>query len=477
MLGRTVRWLTVLGLGLGVFPSASHAQMASAYNQAAQAYREAAAKCTGAQQQCYLANATYYQCLAAQLGPNGPSSCPQPPSSNCSPAGGTSTSGGAAGLSSIPGATAGLTPRAAQIQQLGNLGLGLVQMWADKQAQKAAQDQQSQEAQEQQEEQLQIEAQQQALQQSNQDALNLLAGSAGLLASSIVPGEFDFGSPLPPFNNALDSLVDATSGPSGPSNALDSLVDTTNAPVNPQDALDNLVDATSSTSGPSNALDSLVDASAALPSGGSEATMPATQASADNSSPSQMGSASLQLAQAVDDSLATDGPGLVKLAMANSNDPAIEALNEGFEMGESAVSKGETAVEVATYAWNKFTGQTTAQEDQQAATALLNSSGNAALQGTPVVQAIVSHNLPVVEDLGSKTDALLNNAMAAVDSNQAYDETTDLKSIEYLSSSSLVPDSVLRFANIAMSTQKFIQVGASSFINFFSCGDHYYCVH
>jgi hypothetical protein len=475
MHSRTVRWLTLLGLGLSLFASASHAQMASAYNQAAQAYREAAAKCSGAQQQCYLANATYYECLAAQLGPNGPTSCPQPSSTNCGPAGGTSTSGGAAGLS-IPGATAGLTPRAAQIQQLGNLGLGLLQMWEDKQAQRAAHDLQAQNDQEQREEQLQIEAQEQAVQQSNQDALNLLADSSGLLASSSVPGEFAVGFPLSSSNNALDSLVDATSSPSSPSNALDSLLDATSAPSNAQGALDSLVDATSSPSSSSNALDSLVEASAALPPGASDITTPATQAGVVSSGPSPLGAASLQLAQAVDDSVATDGPGLVKLAMANSGDTSIEALNESLEIGESAVSKGETVAAVATYAWNKFAGQTTAQEDQQAATAELNYVGNTALRGTPVAQAIVGQNIVAIEALAPKPMAVLNNAMAAFDSNQPYDETTDLKNIEYISSSSFLPVPIQHLANVTISVQKLYSVVASSFSNFLSCGS-YDCVN
>ena len=474
MLHRSVRWLTVLSLALGVFAFPSHAQMASAYNQAAQAYRQAAAKCTGTQQQCYLANAAYYDCLAAQLGPNG-GQCTQPPSTNC-PANGTSTSTGGATSVTIPGTTPGLSPKAVQIQQLGNLGIGLLQMWANKQAEKAAQQQQAQENQEQEEEQQQIGAQQQAIQQSNQDALGLLADSAGLLASSNVPGKVDFGLPLSTSDNALDSLVDAASNPSNSSDALDSLLDATNAPLSSQDALDSLVDAASNPSNPSNALDSLVDATAALPSGVSDATMPSTQANAD-SAPSPLGSASLQLAQSVDDSVATDGPGLVKLAMANSGDAAIEAFNESLDMGESAVSKTETVAAVTTYGWNKLTGQTTTEEDQQAATAGLNYVGNAALQGTPVAQAIIGQNIVAIEALAPKPMAVLSNAMAASVSGQPYDETTDLKNIEYLSASSFLPSYVQRLANVATSAQRFYQVAASSLSNFFFCGDHYYCVN
>jgi aminoglycoside phosphotransferase (APT) family kinase protein len=185
----------------------------------------------------------------------------------------------------------------------------------------------------------------------------------------------------------------------------------------------------------------------------------------------------IQLAQAMHDSVTTDGPGLVKFAMANSGNTAFEALSQDLEMGGSAVSRVETTVAVATYEWNKFTGQTTAQEDQQAATAGLNYAGNAALQGTPVAQAIVSQNIVAAEVTGSKTDALLNNAMAAVESGHSYDETTDMKNIEYLSTSSLLPSSLVRLANVAMSAQKLYQVAANSLSNFFSCGDHYYCVN
>lgn len=69
----------------------AHGQMAAQYLAAAQAYFTASAQCknpVGAA--CMMSNGRYNQCLAAQLGPGGPASCPAP---SCS----TSCVGGAGG--------------------------------------------------------------------------------------------------------------------------------------------------------------------------------------------------------------------------------------------------------------------------------------------------------------------------------------------------------------------------------------------
>ena len=53
--------------------------ISATYRAAAQAARDAAAKTKSPRNRsCYLAQANYHDCLAAQLGPNGPRSCPPP---------------------------------------------------------------------------------------------------------------------------------------------------------------------------------------------------------------------------------------------------------------------------------------------------------------------------------------------------------------------------------------------------------------
>lgn len=76
-------------------------QMAALYRQAAQAAREAAGKTKSAKNRsCYLAIAQYHDCLAAQLGPNGPRQCNETSCSLEAEPGGGSTGGNSAPSSS-----------------------------------------------------------------------------------------------------------------------------------------------------------------------------------------------------------------------------------------------------------------------------------------------------------------------------------------------------------------------------------------
>lgn len=229
---RLARFL-LLAFLVTAFARPSHAQFAAAYSQAAQTYRNAAAQCTGAQQQCYLARANYYDCLVASLGPNG-RSCTEPPTCSGSAASGASSQSSSDPISGIiPGPSA----KAVEAQQLVNLGMNLLQMLSDRQAQKAAQAQQAQQDQQNALQQQKILAEERAEQLIKQEAQNLLADSADLLASANVPGS-------PTSNNALDSLFNATTSSPNSNSALDNLIDAATGPSNPSNALDNLVDAT-----------------------------------------------------------------------------------------------------------------------------------------------------------------------------------------------------------------------------------------
>ena len=91
--------IAIVVFSISLLTAVCHGQgQAAAYQQAAQVYLTQAAACrnpVGAA--CMRQNAQYYQCLAAQLGPGGPSSCSAPScSTSC-----LSTTGAGAGL---PGA-------------------------------------------------------------------------------------------------------------------------------------------------------------------------------------------------------------------------------------------------------------------------------------------------------------------------------------------------------------------------------------
>ena len=79
--------------------SPAGAQIAAQYKQAAAAYRSAAQQgCDPQYRQCNLRQAAYNDCLAAQLGPNGPATCNEPPqcgNSGCSSGSGATNRGAA----------------------------------------------------------------------------------------------------------------------------------------------------------------------------------------------------------------------------------------------------------------------------------------------------------------------------------------------------------------------------------------------
>lgn len=105
MIIRRAVYLLALTFSCATLVTNSSAQcMSCQYQQAAQAYRNAAAQCQNpAGRSCMLANANYYDCVAAQFGPGGASrSCTQPSCSTACTGGGsdansTYSSGSAAG--------------------------------------------------------------------------------------------------------------------------------------------------------------------------------------------------------------------------------------------------------------------------------------------------------------------------------------------------------------------------------------------